>query len=263
LQLAPAGDEAGGLTLIQAYDAAYSPDGQQIVFTGRVSQVKVQDAATVTVEFEELFIAPAAGGQIQRLTTLEADNAKGAFWSPDGEQIVFASDVDGDFDIYLVSVNGGQPWAITFNNADDRQPAWSPDGLTIAFASDQGGPGFLEVWSMTADSANLKQLTDDANNSYAPAWSPDGYYIAFVSDRRVDTDLYVMNADGTGERLLTLSDDRFEERDPAWSPDGSWIAFSSNRGGALFDLYLIRPDGSDLQQVTVDRGENRYVTWMP
>jgi len=246
-------EEAG---LIEVYNGTFSPDGKQLVFTARLSQNEAG-------EYEELFVAPAGGGTMTQLTSLGAVHTGDAAWSPDGSQIAFASDQDGDYDIYLISPEGGEPRALTFNETEDRDPAWSPDGEFIAFSSDQSGPGFLEVWRMTKDGATPEQLTNDANNSYAPAWSPDGTLIAFVSDRRIDTDLYVMNADGTGERLLTVDDGSAEDRDPAWSPDGRWIAYSSNLGSFVFEVYLIRPDGSEMHQITQGQGESRYIAWQP
>lgn len=238
--------------LVEFYDAAFSPDGEQIVFTVRLSS-----------EIEELFIAPADGGRARQLTTLEAANTRGAVWSPDGSQIVFTSDADGDYDLYLAGPDGGESRPITTNTTDDRDPTWSPDGQFIAFASDQTAPGFLQIWRMTPEGVQPEQLTEDTNSSYAPAWSPDGTMIAFISDRRVDNDLYVMNADGSGERVLTSNDDGAEDRDPAWSPDGTWIAFCSDLGSPTLEISLIHPDGTERQQITTRQGENRYLAWKP
>jgi Tol biopolymer transport system component len=255
--------EDSNLTLVEAYDAAFSPDGRQVVFTAVVSQSIEQEGQTVTEQFEDLFIAPSGGGPAHRLTRVEASHVEGAAWSPDGNRIAYTSNQDGDYDIYVINLDGYAVMPLTSNTVEDRDPTWSPDGEWIAFASDLSGPGFLEVWRMQSDGSGAEQLTDDSNSSYAPAWSPDGRYIAFVSDRRVDTDLYVMNADGTGETLLTINDDSYEERDPAWSPDSKWIAFSSNRASDFFEIYIIYPDGSGLQRITVDEGDNRYVAWKP
>jgi hypothetical protein len=257
-------DSAPGLTLIEVFDARYSPDGETIVFVGRVQITPAEGEATLTpTDFEEIFTAPAEGGTASRLTTFEAAHTHDPAWAPDGSRIAFASDVDGDYDIYLVDVGGGDPRAITFNDAQDTDPAWSPDGQYMAFASDESGPGFREVWSMTADGAERKQLTNDTNSSYAPAWSPDGGTIAFVSDRRVDADLYLMNADGTGEELLTIDDFGAEDRDPSWSLDGEWIAYTSNLDSQHFEVYLIRSNGTRVQRITWGLGDNRYAVWKP
>jgi hypothetical protein len=264
LRLPTTGDQAEQvLTLLEVYDAAFSPDGQRIAFTGRLGEARVVGGQTTTVEYEELFVAPATGGDARKLTTLAADHVEDAAWSPDGKQIAFASDADGDFDIYIIPAEGGTPSMITRNKAEDREPAWSPDGKYLAFSSDRTSPGELEIWRMTVIGSDLKQLTENVNSSYAPSWAPDSQSIVFLSNRRVNTDLYIMTADGTGQRALLVRDVDAEERDPAWSPDGRWIAFSSNREGPVFDLYLIRPDGTELQRITHGDGDTRYAAWKP
>ena len=116
---------------------------------------------------------------------------------------------------------------------------------------------------MDPEGGNLKQLTDDQNSSLAPAWSPDSQWIVFISNRRAYMDLYIIPANGGGARALLVRDVPAEELDPAWSPDGEWIAFSSNREGAIYDLFVIKPDGSELQRVTTQDGDSRYAAWTP
>jgi Tol biopolymer transport system component len=57
------------------------------------------------------------------------------------------------------------------------QPAWSPDGSQIAFSSNRAGS--YDIWLMSSDGTNLRQLTDDFDWDRAPSWSPDGSRIAF------------------------------------------------------------------------------------
>lgn len=255
----PEADRVTGLELLSMQDATYSPDGTLIAFAGYIQ------ASTASDPVFDLFVVPAEGGTAQRLTTQEAGYLGGATWSPDGEQIAFASDAGGDVDIYIVPVAGGAPVAITTHEGEDRDPAWSPGGDVIAFATELAGPGELEIFSMTPQGDDLQRLTNDMNHSFAPAWSPDGEQIVFVSNRRGNNDLYIMNADGSGERAILPRDLAADEFDPDWSPDGRWIAFSSNREGAVFDLYVIRPDGRAIERLTV--GDNaintRYPDWQP
>jgi Tol biopolymer transport system component len=71
-------------------------------------------------------------------------------------------------------------------------------------------------------------------------------------------DVYVMNADGTGERRVTKFPNQEGDcyyagiRGIDWSPDGEWIAFARTYVGCdkLGDIYVVRPDGSDLTRLT-------------
>jgi Tol biopolymer transport system component len=257
LSLAALGGENTDLILLDVYDATYSPDGVWLVFTGRLSE----DGGETT--FEDIFVAPAAGGDLRRITALAAEHAGDPTWSPDGQQIAFAANADGDYDIYTVSIDGGTPNPLTDNTAEDRYPAWSPDGQWIVYASDLNQPGTLEIWRMDPNGSSSKQLTDNQNSSFAPDWSPDSQEIVFVSDRRAYNDLYIMAADGGGERAVLVRDVSAAELDPVWSPDGQWIAFSSNRASAIYDVFVIRPDGTELQRLTTGDGDTRYVDWKP
>src|ERR687883_930796 len=96
-------------------------------------------------------------------------------------QIAFASDRDGNFEIYLMDADGGGLTRLTENNAEDLSPAWSPNGSRIAFVSNRDGNN--EIYVMNADGTAQTRLTNNAAHDVGPAWSPDGTKIAFVSTR--------------------------------------------------------------------------------
>lgn len=99
-----------------------------------------------------------------------------ATWSPDGSQIAFASDRDGNDEIYLLPVDegaaaaGGEPVRLTNHPEDDRRPTWSPDGACLAFESRRDGEWGLYV--MGADGSSPKKLSDSAGWGSSPSWSP-------------------------------------------------------------------------------------------
>lgn len=103
-------------------------------------------------------------------------SAREPAWSPDGSQIAFWSERDGQ-DIWVVPVAGGTPVRLTSDPSTDQSPAWSPDGQRIAFVSDRGGT--QDIWVMDADGSNPVQVTSDDTNERAPSWSPDGSAIAY------------------------------------------------------------------------------------
>jgi Tol biopolymer transport system component len=73
----------------------------------------------------------AGGGNLMRVTNNSAYNSAPS-WSPDGTKLVFPTDRDGNWEIYVMSVEG-ELEQFTDNPADDGAPAWSPDGNQIAF----------------------------------------------------------------------------------------------------------------------------------
>ncbi len=261
---------------IEVYDPVYSPDGEFVAFTLQVNQI------------QELFVATVNGDDsVTAITSLGADETRGASWSPDGESILFHSNADGDFDLYTVPAEGGDPVNITDSNSNDRDPSWSPDGRFIAFASDRAGGGTLEIYvigfgaafagpesDFAVDSGSICQLTDASDSSFAPAWSPNGRFIAFISNRDRDNDLYVMNADGSNEQIISSGDGFvWQERAPAWSPDSQWIAVSSNRLDDPFNtteanqtskIWIVRPDvRNSWQRITEGDSNELSIAWDP
>jgi len=124
-----------------------------------------------------------------------------AQWSPDGERILFVSDRDGNYNLYVLTVDDGSLERLTSHTGADFNPRWSPDGAHIAFVSDRRGNP--DIYVMDADGSNVVRLTDESGLDRAPAWSPDGNWIVFESDRAGHLDLWIMAADGSDPRALT------------------------------------------------------------
>jgi TolB protein len=170
-------------------------------------------------------------------------------WSPSGDVIAFSRDVNG----YVVNTDGTGVRRVFV----DGFPAdWSPDGTKIAVTR-----SVSDIYLIGADGKGSRRVSRAGSHDYDPDWSPDGKRIAYggVRGEAVTTvNVYVIDADGTGERRLTNFQQGEGEcfysavRGIDWSPDGKWIAFAMAYVGCkkLGDIYLVRPDGSDLTRLT-------------
>jgi Tol biopolymer transport system component len=175
-------------------------------------------------------------------------------WSPDGTRIAFASDRDGNFEIYVMNSYGVGATRLTENLESDRYPAWSPDGTRIAFASSTDGKG--EIYVMNADGSGLARLTDNPALDTMPTWSPDSARIAFVSFRDGDGEIYMMNADGSG--VTRMTERSGHDRGPDWSPDGTRIAYYHG------EVYVINLDGSGITRLdSFYAGSMSFPAWSP
>ena len=110
--------------------------------------------------------------------------------------IAFASDVSGNWEIYLTDTTGKLPVNLTRNPAADYYPTWAPDSTQIAFFSRRDGNH--EIYVMQVDGTHQRRLTHHPATDKAPAWSPDGTRLAFTSNRAGHFDIYLLHLN-TGE----------------------------------------------------------------
>ena len=196
-------------------------------------------------------------------------------------QIAFVSERDGNGEIYVMDVNGGNQQNLSNNRSDDRDPSWSPDGKRIVFFSNRDGHAIdgrptSEIYVMDADGSNPQNLTNDRNDDRYPSWSPDGKRIAFASSRVAfngkipqSLEIYVMDADGQNLQRLTDSP-FFDDRHPSWSPDGKRIVFGARREehfetkfAITYEIYVMDADGGNQQRLTENRKNDWGPSWSP
>jgi len=169
-----------------------------------------------------------AGGGLPRATQAQTD-----------QRIVFASDRDGNTEIYIMDPYNGSAQRLTYDSAQDTDPVWSPDRGQIAFVSNRSGR--YAVYLMAADGSGVRPVTPDDGSYYdSPAWSPDGRVLAVVSDRSGSLDIHTIQL--TTLEIRPLTSDPPDDYDPAWSPDGRSLAFASFRDG-VSAVYVISSGG--------------------
>ena len=172
--------------------------------------------------------------------------------------IAFASDMDGDFEIWVMNNDGSEPRRLTDNDSMDISPCWSPHGTQIVFISNRDGND--EIYIMDADGSNTQRLTNSEARESFPTFSPDGMQISFDANREGNWDIYMMASDGSDTRRLTNhpSDDWIS----SWSPDGEHIIFESNRDGD-YEIYVMDSDGGNQKPLTDNQVHDGYPSLSP
>jgi TolB protein len=212
-----------------------------------------------------VLVNPDGTGEIKIPRTTTSDHSPG--WSSDGTQLVYQSQVHGDYDIYKMDGDGSAVRELTFTRAFDGDPSWSGDGRTIAYESTRNGG--VDVFTIQSDGSYETRLTTDPAFDGDPAVSPDGQRIAFTSERDGNKEIYVMNADGSdqtrltndGGKVVNTSVDQVDEN-AVWSPDGKRIAFDATRDGQ-FEIYSMNADGSDQTRLTDHQSLDAAPAWSP
>ena len=196
----------------------------------------------------DIFMADLNGKIIKQLTNSKGYDAE-ATLSPDGEQMLYTSDKDGDIELYIMSLSTGIEKRITHEPGYDGGAWFSPDGKKIIWrasrprteaeikeyrdllAENLVAPTKMEVWVANADGSGAKQVTSYGQANWAPAFFPDSKRIIFASNheykRGFPFNLYKINEDGSN--LQKISRDEGFDAFPMFSPDGKKIVFCSNR----------------------------------
>ena len=194
---------------------ASSPWGK-IVFTCQPSRTR---------DLNHICIVNSDSSGLRQLTNDDASDHFYASLAPDGQTIVFSSNITGEYEIYEMDLRGNYTRLTSLG--DSYAPAISPDGNQIAFTHIREGSG---IWLMGRDGDNPQPITDFTSwNALDPVWSPSGKQILFASDRPNTLELHTVSIDGSDMRQVTQSsgmfggDGRIRGRSD-WSPDGSTIA---------------------------------------
>ncbi|MGC8780630.1 MAG: hypothetical protein ACP5UQ_07170, partial [Anaerolineae bacterium] len=187
----------------------------------------------------------------------------GPSWSGDGSRLVFASNRDGNWEIYTLRPADGAITRLTFNGAEDRSPSWSWANGRIAFQSNRYGPN-PEIFSMAADGSDVQLLTINPNGDRGPSWSADGQYIVFWGSRGEQT-LYRMRANGLD--VVPLVSYLLRPEGAAWGPGsaGGWIVFSGYRpGSGHSEILRMTSSGGGVALLTFNEVNFDYSPgWLP
>lgn len=255
--------------------------------------------------------APATTASNSTTPTIDQSlEMKGAFSpeiSPDGKRVVYEvsrtnwEDNAFERDLWIAETETGEGHQLTASKKSSTNAAWSPDGKWIAFLSDRPGQisgspeGKKQIYVISADGGEARQLTKVETGVNIFAWSPDSKRMAFTAedpeskatkDRKEKYGEYqVVHADYSMSHLWILEIPAVETEAPpepkrltegatfsigefAWSPDGTRIAFSAQRDPDLIstgtaDIYVVAVNDGKVKKIVDTPGPERNPHWSP
>jgi dipeptidyl aminopeptidase/acylaminoacyl peptidase len=201
----------------------------------------------------------AEGFPIERYLNIRA--ASSPTLAPEGDRIAFLLNVTGTPQVWSVAATGGWPEQLTFYTDRVDFVRWSPDGTGMLFGKARGGDENAQLYWMSPDGAQVRQLTDAPKIRYNfGAWSHDGRRISYASNKRNPNffDIYVMDV-ASGQESLVYQQDGSNAA-VAWSPDGRFIVVSraSDTLSLDNDLYLVDLTSKNVTHLTPHQGAAQF-----
>ena len=231
-----------------------SPDGHLVAWE------RENPSASGGVESVEIWMMNSDGSSGRALIANGSFN-RSPTWLAGGKALAYASFVSGNWEIYRIPLDGGEPVNLTRNQYADQHPRASPDGNTIAF--DTNRDFNFEIYLMDSDGGRQRNLTQAFSvDDRFPAWTPDGSQVLW--SHGTDTfDIYAIGADGSDPHAVVASP--FSESHPSVSPDGHLVVFQTDQAPP-FGLFVAPMAGGDAHPLGVDpvkHGSDIEPNWHP
>jgi TolB protein len=191
---------------------------------------------------------------------MEASNYYPVF-TPDGSALLFASNRNGPFDLYLLLFGEKQLFQITENVGNVVSPDYSPDGRRIVFAN-QAGDGPTSIWMVNADGLNPHLVYAGTDTIVAVAWSPDGEKIAYAMSVGIPQEYEIFTMDANGKNHLRISQGLTGIGGSIdWSPDSKNLLVYAGTFGDK-NVFSIEIPTGNYTQIT-DGGNNAGASYSP
>lgn len=242
---------------IRGGQLSVSPDGTRTAYVSGASG----SAEVWLWDFRE--------GEGVQLTDLGMLGIKSISWSPNGQWIAFSGNRYGTFDLWKVSVPGGEVHRLTADPTYEVYPTWTADSEYILYVHMDDRWMDHAIMEMRVDGSEVRRIEQDTDffdygggaDFGEPLASPDGQMILFRSYRSGWLNYWLVPREGGTPRPVAA--DSADQRAATWSPDGRRIAFTSLRNGT-HQIQVAEAEGRRVR-VLVDpaMGFIKDLQWSP
>lgn len=175
-------------------------------------------------------------------------------------RIAFMSDREGNYEIYIMEIDGSGVTNISNDPGADGLPGWSAAANAIAFLTTRDAES-ASLYRMDAGGLELELIVQDpALIAAAPIWSPDGEMLIYHNGDSQQVNILI--ADSSGEKLGEVSTGSSLNRFADWSPDGEQFIFLSDRDGQSA-VYLLDDLDGEPAALTDPQFASAMAVWSP
>ena len=185
-------------------------------------------------------------------------------WSPDGAELAFLANHDGQLELWIYDISSGTSTRLSDSNEDIRaiNLSWSPLGTYFAYRLDLEN-GEFNLWKYEISSKQKSRITMGSYTDNYPTWSPDESELFFVSNR--SSPISIWSVSSSGNSPIQFISNEGENTTPSVSHDGKMLVVSSKREGSQFELWLHDLSSSATRKLTTikDDGDHFDPSWSP
>jgi Tol biopolymer transport system component len=186
-------------------------------------------------------------------------------WSPDGQRIAFDSNLEGNFEIYVIPASEGKAQRLTSHPANDQVPSFSRDGMWVYFSSNRSGED--RIWKMPASGGEATQVTHNAG--YVASESPDGSHLYYTQTTGAPSALWRLSTSGgqpfkvlegvASRAFVVLEQGIYYLERPIHQSRLQFFNFATGRSttvahelGDTYNYLTVSPDGRTILYTRVD-----------
>jgi Tol biopolymer transport system component/DNA-binding winged helix-turn-helix (wHTH) protein len=231
---------------------SYSPDGKRLAFI----------RSAVAGVSNDLYVMPAKGGRVKRLTFDHRPMSGSLAWTSDSREIVFASARGAEMGLWVVAADGGTPEPVAGPVGEAAWPTIpSRSDSTLVYEQNIGKD---DVWRLDLKDTKHPQkppfaLVSEKGDKMRPELSPDGNKVVFESDRLGFWDIWTCDVDGSRcDQITSLHGTAGRAR---WSPNGRYLAFEFHPNERS-EIYTVEvPGGAPRLLPTIPGSDNLSPSW--
>lgn len=242
--------------VLEAYTGKPGIFSTRLVFVGRRAKGAIK----------QIYISDFDGSNAMPITNAKAPCLSPSF-SRDGRFVTYTSFEDNNPDLYIYELATGKRRKLSGRKGLNSGSNWAPNNRLIAFTGSDNGDA--DIYHVKPDGAGIRAMLRGDGLDVDPMFSPNGRWLAFVSGRFGNPHIFVAELKWDGDVPKVLSDKRLTfagwyNATPTWSPESDKIAFAGyDRDTDRFDIFLMNPDGTQLERLTMYTANNERPSFSP